>query len=57
MNKNNNMKLEEALETIIESAREEALTQKFEEMFDKYDEIVYAIDVVENWMSKNLDIN
>jgi hypothetical protein len=57
MNKNNNMKLEEALETIIESAREEALTQKFEEMFDKYDEIVYAIDVVEKWMSKNLDIN
>jgi uncharacterized protein YutD len=57
MNKNNNMKLEEALETIIESAREEALTQKFEEMFDKYDKIVYAIDVVEKWMSKNLDIN
>ena len=51
------MNLEEALETIIESAKEEALTQKFEEMFDKYNEIIYAIDVVEKWMYKNLNEN
>ena len=40
------MQLYEALEVVLEAAEAEALTQKFEEEFEKVDEIKAAINVV-----------
>ena len=40
------MQLDEALEIVLEAAEAEALTQKFEEEFEKVDEIRAAISVV-----------
>ena len=40
------MQLDEALEVLLEAADAEALTQKFEEEFEKVDEIKAAINVV-----------
>jgi len=40
------MQIDEALEIVLEAADAEALTQKFEEEFDKVDEIKAAINVV-----------
>ena len=40
------MQLDEALEIVLEAADAEALTQKFEEEFEKVDEIKAAISVV-----------
>ena len=43
------MNIEEALEILISAAKEEALTQKFEEEFERYDEILRAVEMVENY--------
>lgn len=43
------MNIEEALEILISAAKEEALTQKFEEEFERYDEILRAVEIVENY--------
>ena len=40
------MQLDEALEIVLEAAEAEALTQKFEEEFEKVDEIRAAMNVV-----------
>lgn len=40
------MQLDEALEVVLAAADAEALTQKFEEEFEKVDEIRAAISVV-----------
>ena len=40
------MQLDEALEIVLNAAEAEALTQKFEEEFEKVDEIKAAINVV-----------
>lgn len=40
------MQLDEALEIVLEAADAEALTQKFEEEFEKVDEIKAAMNVV-----------
>lgn len=40
------MQLDEALEIVLAAADAEALTQKFEEEFDKVDEIRAAVNVV-----------
>lgn len=40
------MQLDEALEIVLAAADAEALTQKFEEEFDKVDEIKAAVNVV-----------
>jgi len=40
------MQLDEALEIVLDAADAEALTQKFEEEFDKVDEITAAMNVV-----------
>jgi len=40
------MQLDEALEIVLDAADAEALTQKFEEEFEKVDEIKAAINVV-----------
>lgn len=40
------MQLDEALEVLLEAAEAEALTQKFEEEFEKVDEIKAAMSVV-----------
>ena len=40
------MQLDEALEIVLEAAEAEALTQKFEEEFEKVDEIRAAMSVV-----------
>jgi hypothetical protein len=40
------MQLDEALEIVLDAADAEALTQKFEEEFEKVDEIRAAINVV-----------
>jgi hypothetical protein len=46
---------QDALEIIIDAAREEALKQKYEEMFDKYYEILYAINTVEDLLQITYD--
>jgi len=40
------MQIDEALEVVLEAADAEALTQKFEEEFEKVDEIRAAMSVV-----------
>ena len=40
------MQLDEALEVVLDAADAEALTQKFEEEFEKVDEIRAAMNVV-----------
>ena len=47
------MNIEEALDILISAAKEEAMTQKFEEEFDEYDKILNAISSVEFWMLNN----
>jgi len=51
------MQLDEALEIVLEAAEAEALTQKFEEEFEKVDEIRAAMNVVRLFTeSADLDI-
>lgn len=48
------MNIEEAIDIVIEAAREEAVTQKFNDEFEKHSVIMYAANMLENWSYKNV---
>lgn len=48
------MNIEEAIDVVINAAREEAVTQKFNDEFEKHSMIMYAANMLETWAYKNV---